>query len=119
MALSTRTVTITFSGEGLNSNHSFPATDNTFAPAGQFLLVLGVGTNLITPPIGAQAVTIIPPAQNDIGMLLKGAPTDTGIFLHLTDPTTIALAAGPPGFQAAPFYIENNGTIFPIRIVWS
>jgi|SRR5262245_4974066 len=119
MALSTRTTTITFSGDGLNSNHSFPATDNTFAPAGQFLFTLQVGTNLITPPVGAQACTIIPPAQNSIGMLLKGGPTDVGIFLHLTDPTTIALAAGPPGFQANPFYIENNGTIFPIRIIWS
>ena len=117
--ISTRTINITFSGDGLNSNHSFPAADNTSAPAGQFLLVLQMGNNLITPPIGAKAVTIIPPPNNTIGILLKGAPADTGIFLSLTDPTSIGLLANAPGFQANPFYLENNTSIFPVRIIWS
>jgi hypothetical protein len=119
MALSTRTTTVTFSSEGLSSNHTFPAANNVSSPAGQYLQVLEVGDNLINPPIGAQAVTIIPPAQNTIGILLKGAPTDVGVFLHLTDPTTLGLLALSPGFHATPFYLENNTSIFPVRLVWT
>lgn len=118
--LSSRIINIMFAGNGLNSNHSFPAADNTPAsPAGQFLLPLAVGDNLIHPPIGAQGCTIIPPTTNTVGILLKGAPADVGIPLHRTDPTSIGLLSLSPGFQAADFYLEIDTPIFPVRIVWS
>jgi len=118
MIESTRTVTITFSGDGLNANHSFPAADNTSTGIGQIPFALTAGDNLIQPPFGAGACTILPAGQNTSIMAIKGLTTDKGITIHLTDPCTISLRAIAPTFTADPFYI-NSQTGALIRIIWS
>jgi hypothetical protein len=52
------------------------------------------GNNTVTVPTGATGFILIPPAGNMTPIVLKGASGDTGVSLHLTDPSKISLASG-------------------------
>lgn len=95
---STRTVNVTYSGQGLNANNSFAAADNAASPAQQTYTNLSSGANTITVPTGATACTIIPPAGNTTSITLKGVSGDTGTRIHNTDPTTIAIDSSVVNF---------------------
>lgn len=113
---STRSTTITFTGD-VPSVITPVAAANASSPGQIQVQTLSAGTNTITPPAGGttpQSVTIIPPAGNTQSMTLKGIAADTGVSLHLTDPTTIAL-----GSAVATFVITAGGTITGIRFVWA
>jgi hypothetical protein len=58
------------------------------------------------------AATIIPPSGNVVTLTLKGITGDTGVGLHLTQPTSLALATG------AAFGITAGATV-TIRIIWT
>jgi hypothetical protein len=79
--------------------------------------ILASGANTITPPAGSTpvSVTIVPPAGNVITITLKGVTGDTGILLHPTDPTTIAL-----GSPTATFVL-TAGSLFAsgVRFYWT
>src|SRR5690242_2468757 len=91
---SQRATTIAFSGD-ITASETFSAANNTTTPAQINIQTLASGANTITPPTvgsgGATAVTIIPPAGNTATITLKGVSGDTGVVLHKTDPTTVAL----------------------------
>jgi hypothetical protein len=56
----------------------------------------------ITVPANATAMCIIPPSTNVGAITLKGNTADTGVKLHKTYPTVIALDASPtPGLLCA------------------
>lgn len=113
---SMRKTTITFSGDVVGTQQ-YSAASNAVSPGVIQLVVLASGANTITPPLGAtpKAVTIIPPAGNVISITLKGVTGDTGVLLHLTDPTVIALGS------ATNTFVLTAGSLFtnPVRLVWT
>ncbi len=115
---SNRTVSIAFSG-GLVSTIPNAATANTNSPGSITVHTLSFGPNTITLPTGGTvpaAAEIIPPVGNTVGMILKGVTGDTGIQLHLTDSSVVALSSTA---AAATFCITAGGTITGLRIIWS
>lgn len=113
---STRTQTITFTGD-VTATQSNAALMNPASPGVNELKSLVLGPNAITVPTGGStvvAVTIVPPAGNTVAMTLQGLSTDTGILLHLTDPTTIGLGA-----TVADFVLTAAAAITGVRFIWS
>lgn len=114
---STRTITVDFSGD-ITVSVIQSALENEISPAMEVLQSLVMGANTITAPVVSglvvTALTIIPPAGNVIGLTLKGVTGDSGISLHLTDPTSIAL---DPSFIS--LVIEAASAVVGIRFIWS
>ena len=113
---SARTQTITFTGD-VTATQTNAALQNPASPGVSHLINLAIGSNTITVPTGgatATAVTIVPPAGNVQAITLKGVGADTGILLHPTDPTTIALGA-----SVAAFVLNAAGVVTGLRLIWS
>jgi hypothetical protein len=104
---------IDFSGDVI-ATEQYPAADNTSSPGVIDLVNLNSGFNSVAVKTGAKAVTILPPSGNAVTMTLKGITGDTGINLHLTDPTTIALATGQ-----ATIGLSCGSAITGMRFVWT
>jgi hypothetical protein len=88
-----RTITIQLTGD-VQAANTLSAANNTASPGQIEVRTLATGNTTITPPTGGttpKSVTIVPPAGNVILITLKGVAGDTGIGLHKTDPTSIAL----------------------------
>lgn len=113
---SVRTTNVTFTGDQESSNN-YAAASNASSPGQSDIITLASGANTITPPSGGTtpvAVTIIPPTGNTETITLKGVTGDTGVVLHKTDPTTIALNS-----PTDTFVLTASGTITGVRMVWS
>ena len=113
---SQRNVTIQFTG-GVQAANTFSAANNTASPGQIELRTLALGANTITPPTGGstpKACTIIPPEGNVNLLTLKGVAGDTGVALHKTDPTTIALDS-----PTATFVLDAAAITTGVRLVWS
>ena len=113
---SNRTTGITLTGD-VTYNQSFSAAANSSSPGQVDLVTWTAIFNQLTPPTGGstpKALTIIPPSGNTQSMTLKGVTGDTGILLHLTDPTTISL-----GSAVATFGVTAGGTITGVRLIWT
>ncbi len=111
-----RSSTITFTGDVTGTETSTAAT-NTASPGTIEIKTLSSGANTITVPTGGTtptAVTIVPPAGNTVTLTIKGVTGDTGVALHLTDPTTIALAS-----SVTTFCLTTSNTLTGIRFIWS
>lgn len=89
------------------------AAENSATPGQMDSPTLSSGNNTITPPTGAQAVTIVMPSGNTTLVTLKGVNGDTGIPLHLTDPTSIAL------HTTSTFVLSAASGLTGIRLIWS
>lgn len=116
MATSTRYVQITFS-DGVSGTQRIEAASNTDSPASIEIKTLSSGNNTITVPTGGSTVracTIEPPTGNTVAMILKGANGDTGVALHDTDPTSIAIDGA-----VTTFVINVDGTLTGLRLLWS
>lgn len=112
----TRSTTITYTGD-VQATNTFSAASNAASPGQIQTIQLASGNNTITPPTSgatAKSVTIIPPTGNATAILLKGVAGDTGVSLHLTDPTTIAL-----GSSSATFVLNAAAQIDGVRLVWT
>ncbi len=114
---STRRTVIGFTGD-VTWDQTEYAADNALANGQSELKNLSAAFNQFTVPITGgtvpTAVTIIPPAGNAQTMILKGVTGDTGIGLHLTDPSTIALAS-----TTTVWGITAGGTITGLRLIYS
>jgi len=114
---SQRIMQINLSGD-VTASLALPAANNVSSPGKIDTLVLAVGANTITVPsitgFITTAVTIIPPAGNVQLITLKGIAGDTGVFLHKTDPTTIALDS-----SIVNFVLNAVAQINGVRLVWS
>jgi len=113
---SARTETITFTGD-ITATLTNAAASNAASPGMSELKNLVNGANTITVPTGGAtpvAVRVVPPAGNVVSITLKGVTGDTGVALHLTDPTTIALAA-----SVSSFCLTAGGAITGVRFIWS
>lgn len=113
---STRRIIIEFSGD-IEASNSFAAASNSASPGQLSIVSLISGANTITPPTGGstpKSVTIIPPSGNTVTLTLKGVTGDTGVVLHLTDPTSIGLNS-----PTATFVLTASGALAGLRLVWS
>jgi hypothetical protein len=108
----TRNITIQFSGD-ISAANTFAAANNVGSPGEIELQALASGSNTITPPTGAKAVTIIPPTGNTVLVTLKGVTGDTGVVLHPTDPSSVALNA------AASTFCLTAASAVTVRLIWS
>ena len=114
---STRTLQLGFSGD-VAYQQPFSATDNP-ASSGEIQVVsLTTGVNTFIPPtvngIVNDALTIIPPSGNTVLITLKGASGDTGIPLHLVDPTSIGIDT-----TFAQVVLTVASGIDGVRLIWS
>ncbi len=113
---STRQIQITFTGDVVGTE-TISAATNAASPAQIQLLTLASGANTITVPTGGSTVTgclISPPTGNTTSIILKGVTGDTGIRLHNTDPTSIAIDS-----SVATFVLTAGGTITGVRLFYS
>lgn len=113
---STRSQTVTFSGD-VNAALAQAAAANANSPGQTTIQNLAAGANTINAPGGGTvptSVTIIPPAGNVNLLTLKGIAGDTGIPIHKTDPTTIALDSSFASFVLNAAAITNG-----VRLIWS
>lgn len=113
---SARSINCRFSGDFV-ANNTYSAAANSDSPGTVEIKTLALGANTITPPAGGtvpKACTIIPPAGNATTITLKGVAGDTGVGLHLTDPTSIALAS-----PTATFVLTTGAQIEGVTLVWT
>ena|SRR6266404_1946727 len=112
----TRTITIGFTG-GVTGTQTVSAASNAASPGQIQIVNLASGANTITAPTGGStpvALTIIPPAGNTQALTLKGVTGDTGVGLHLTDPSSVSLAAA-----FTTLCLTAAGTVTGMRLIWS
>lgn len=109
---SSRSIVIEHTGD-VEFSQEFPAVTSTTGSGQNQLVNLSSGNNTITPPSGAVAVTIIPPAGNVATIALKSTTADVGFGLKPTDPSSIALAS------TTAFYINAGSVITGLRLIYS
>lgn len=98
-------ISASVSGGIVNRSLNLPTIANSPTTDAISLLVCSTGFNSISPPTNAVGVIILPPAANTVTLTLKGVTGDTGVGLHLTNPSCISLA----GLSA--FGITTNGSV--------
>lgn len=108
---STRRIIANFSGDVV-AQMDENAANNSSSPGEIEIITLGTGNNAIVPPTGSVACTIIPPSGNTSIITLKGVNGDTGVPLHLTDPTSFGINTGAT-------FVLNAVTQVTVRIIWS
>ena len=111
---SVRTTTIVYSGD-INGTETSGGAANAASPGQMQIITLASGANTITTPTTTTtACTIVLPAGNTHLVTLKGVTGDTGVILHLTDSTTIALDA-----TATSFCLTAAAQIVGVHLIWS
>lgn len=76
---------------------------------------LGSGANTITiPSTTAIGVLITPPTGNTVALTLKGVAGDTGVAMHLTNPTFFSFPAGTADFVIT----AASATSAPTEFFW-
>ncbi len=116
MTTARRTTTIVYSGD-IDGTQELAAAANADSPAVVELKTLAIGANTITVPTAGTvptAVTIVPPTDNATAITLKGVTGDTGVRIHDTDPTTIALDD-----SVTTFCLTAAAQIIGVRLYWS
>lgn len=112
-----RKVTIVFTGD-VSATHILSAGTNTDAAASLEIMTLSSGANTITVPTGGDtvptSVTIVPPEANDSSITFKGISGDTGVRIHNTDPTTVALDD-----SVTSFVLTAGASINGVRLYWT
>src|ERR1700685_2678839 len=92
---SNRSTVITYTGD-VTGVETLNAASNPASPGQVQIIALTSGTNTITVPVAvgytATGCTLVPHAANINALTLKGVTGDTGILIHLTDPTSLAIA---------------------------
>lgn len=96
----------------------FRAADNALSIGAMQLVTLASGANTITVPTSGTklptACTIIPPSGNTQSITLKGVTGDTGVRIHDTDPTSLALDDA-----VTTFVLTAGAQITDVRLVWT
>lgn len=112
-----RTTTIAFTG-GVTGTQTIAAAESTVSPGAITVQALANGFNSIAVPASTgvivKSVTIVPPAGNATAITLKGVTGDTGLRLHDTDPTTIALDPSTTAIGLA-----AAAAIQGVRFIWA
>lgn len=113
----TRATTITYSGD-VTGTETISAAINAASPGAVTIQSLSSGANTITVPsttgVTVTACTIVPPVGNSVSITLKGISGDTGIRIHNTDPTTVAVDS-----SVTSFVLTAGSAIAGVRLFWS
>lgn len=112
----TRTTTITYSGD-VTGTQTLAAASNAACPGSVEVKTLASGFTAHTVPTGGTtvtALTIVPPTGNTVSITLKGVTGDTGLRLHNTDPTTIAIDPSVTSIG-----ITTGNTVTGCKFFWS
>lgn len=112
-----RTITVTLTGD-VTYTEPFSAAVNTASPAQIEIRRLASGNTTVNVPgpvtgFTAVAVLIIPPAGNATALTFKGIAGDTGVRIHNTDPTVVALDT-----SVASFVLNAAAQIDGVRLIW-
>lgn len=114
---SSRTVQIQFSGD-VTTEIIQSAADNNVSPGSSDIISLALGANTITAPVVSGLVVtglmIIPPSGNTSLITLKGVTGDTGIPIHFTDPTSLALDT-----TFVSLVLNAVAAIVGVRLIWT
>lgn len=114
---SSRAITIVYSGDTVGTE-PLNAASNTASPGAVQIIALSSGANTITVPTAVgyavTGCTIVPQAANVNALTLKGISGDTGIFLHLTDPTSIGIDP-----VHSPTFVINAAATTNIKVYWT
>lgn len=116
-ATSTRTISITYTGDVVGTEITAAAI-NAASPGQLEIKTLASGNNTINAPSGGTtpiACTIVPPVGNTAGITLKGVAGDTGIPIHKTDPTSIAIDSS----LGLTFVIGCSAGVTGCRFFWT
>lgn len=109
---SNRKITINWADD-VEYTQEFEASVNPLGSGQNQLVDLASGANTITVPANAIGVTIIPPANNAVAILLKKVTGDTGIALSLLDPCSLSLAG------VTSFVLTAADVITGVRLIYS
>lgn len=109
------TATLTCTGDDTSVKTQVAAANVTSPSQDQFVN-LASGANTLTAPVAAAPtrLTIIPPAGNTVALTLKGVTGDTGVTIHKTDPTSVAV---DPAIVSVCLTAAN--TVNGVRVLWS
>lgn len=113
---SNRTSTVVLTGDVTGTLVS-TAAQNAASPGSVEIKTLASGANTITVPTGGStpvAVTITPPVGNTVSITVKGVTGDTGVRIHNTDPTVIALDS-----SVLTFCLTAGAALTGLRLLWS
>ena len=112
----TRVTTIVYTGD-TTGTETVSAASNTASPGMIEIKTLASGDNTITVPTGGTtptACTLLPPAGNTATIKIKGVTGDTGVSLHLTDPSTFALNS-----SVTTFLLVTGAAVTGARLYWT
>jgi len=111
----TRYVNIVYDGD-VDGTQRINAASNADSPAQVEYIDLDSGANTINIPEGGTpvSVTILPPSGNSTSITFKGVTGDTGVRIHNTDPTTIAIHS-----SVTSFCLTAGGAITNLRLYWT
>lgn len=116
-AQSTRVTTITFTGD-VTAVQTVEADTNAASPASVEIQSLASGFNSITVPsstgVTVTCCTIIPPVGNTVSITLKGVTGDTGIRLHNTSPTALAIYS-----DVTAIGLTAASAVQGVRFIWT
>ncbi len=114
---SSRNIQLQFSGD-ITLGIIQSALNNAVSPGMEVVQTLAIGANTITAPVVSglvvTALTIIPPAGNTALITLKGIAGDTGVALHKTDPTVIAVDT-----TFVSLVLNAASAVVGVRLIWS
>ena len=114
---STATVqgTITITGDLAAQALQFAGAANAASPVKEDFLNLSMGNTTLTAPTAATPtyLILVPPAGNTALMTLRGIAGDTGVALHKTNPTFIALDS-----TFVSCVINAGATVTGLRVLW-
>lgn len=113
---STRSQSVVFTGDAAGTQVNSAVT-NAASPGSMQIVTLASGANTITVPTGGStptAVTIQPPSGNVISITFKGVTGDTGVRLHNTDFSVIALDS-----SVTTFCLTAGSSLVGVRLIWS
>jgi hypothetical protein len=88
------------------------AGENSNSPGAIIDYALTTGNNTITPPAQSTGATLLFPTANTVLVTLKGVAGDTGIVLHPTDPTRIAI-------NSTSAFVLSVASAVSMKIIWS
>jgi hypothetical protein len=109
----TTLIQVSMSGDGFAAAPLFSQSSQNLAGSPPTSVALINGNTTVNVPAAAQGFTIVPPPGSTVAKTLKGIAGDTGVPIHNTLPTSVALTPG----ALASFVIGANGAE-TVEVIW-
>lgn len=110
----TTQITVTSSGDGIDSEWKPTAMSNSAGVAGgPVKTTVATGVNTITVPTGAMGIVIAPPASSSAVLKLLGGAGETGFALRTGQPAHIPLPTGTASV------LINSSVVEIVYIHWT